>query len=206
MKGPRGGVQQARVNHMAAGQWPAVFLARWPVNQLAQLLPGSAFEDKVIDLEPLDVTASPGGLGFVPESFAGTGSPGTGSLKIVSWPSGDWYTLFLAPDQRGTFDIVDITKDTTIPGGPEGFVYISRDNVGFDVDSLLVAEWSDDKIAAYESDGKGNPLPRTRKDFVVGLDGAEGAFIDPLSGDFLFITWGGAEILIAVRGFRPPVL
>jgi len=186
---------------IAFGSSGVLFLARWPVNQIGQLLPGSTVEDKVIDLEPLNITSSPGGLGFVPTGFAGEGD-----LKTVSWPSGDWFTLTLAPDVNGTFDITGVTKDTTIPGGPEGFVYINQDNFGFGVDSILVAEWTDNNIAAYESDSLGNPSPLTRKEFVLGLDGAEGAIIDPHSGDFLFITWGGAEILIAIRGFHPPVL
>ena len=36
-----------------------------------------------------------------------------------------------------------------------------------------------------------------------GLTGAEGAFLDPLSGDFLFTTFGGGNRLIAIRGFTP---
>lgn len=186
---------------IAFGPSGVLFLARWPVNQLGQLLPGSTVEDKIINLGPLNVTSSPGGLGFVPQHFAGAGN-----LKTVSWPSGDWFTLTLAPDGLGTFDVVDIVRNTTIPGGPEGFVYISKSNYGFSTDSLLVAEWSDDNIAAYEADDSGDPIPETRKDFILGLEGAEGAFIDPQSGDFLFITWGGADVVIAVRGFRPPVV
>ena len=41
----------------------------------------------------------------------------------------------------------------------------------------------------------------TRRDFVTGLDGAEGAFVDPVTGDFLFSTYGGGNRVIVVRGF-----
>jgi len=82
-------------------------------------------------------------------------------------------------------------------------VYINDDNPEFDEKSMLVSEWSDNKIAAYELDDDGNPDKDTRVDFVAGLTGAEGAFIDPLSGDFMFTTWGGADTLIAIRGFKP---
>lgn len=183
------------------GPGGVLFLARWPENEISQILPGSTVEDKIIDLTPFNVTSSPGGLNFVPAGFSGAHN-----LKLVSWPSGDWYTVNLTEDVNGTYDIQEVVRNTTIPGGPEGFVYIKGSNEGFSVDSLLVAEWSDDKIATYESDTGGNPLPETRKDFVSGLNGAEGAFIDPKSGDFLFITWGGAEVLIAIRGFQPAVV
>jgi hypothetical protein len=176
-----------------------LFLARWPVNEMGQQLPASSVTDKVIDLTPLGVVSSPGGLNFVPPGFGGEGD-----LKLVSWPGGEWYTILIEPDGSGLFDIVGVEPETTIPGGPENFVHIGPVNPGFDVESLLVADWSENRISAYESDGDGNPVPATRQLFVDGLDGAEGAYIDPLSGDFLFMTWGGDDVLIAIQGFAPP--
>jgi hypothetical protein len=41
---------------------------------------------------------------------------------------------------------------------------------------------------------------------LTGLKGAEGAFFDPATGDFLFSTWsgtGGSERVILVEGFVP---
>ena len=69
---------------------------------------------------------------------------------------------------------------------------------------MLVSEYSAGKIGAYDLDGQSNPVPATRKDFVTGLSGAEGALLDPFSGDFLFSTFGGESRIIAVRGFGPP--
>ena len=43
----------------------------------------------------------------------------------------------------------------------------------------------------------------TRRDFITVLEGAEGAAIDPLTGDFLFSTFGGGHRIIVVRGFAP---
>jgi hypothetical protein len=40
--------------------------------------------------------------------------------------------------------------------------------------------------------------------FISGLDGAEGALLDPVTGDFLFSTFGGGSRVIAVRGFAAP--
>jgi hypothetical protein len=44
----------------------------------------------------------------------------------------------------------------------------------------------------------------TRTDFITGLSGAEGAFIDPVTGDFLFSTFGGGNSVIRVSGFAVP--
>lgn len=175
-----------------------LFLARWPVNELGQLKPGSNATDKVIPLAGFGVVSSPGGFTFVPPGFAGEGK-----LKAVSWPGGEWYTVDIAADGGGTYDVVKATQNTKIVGGPEAFVYISDENPEFPVDGLLVAEWTDGNIAAYEADADGNPAPGTRKLFIGGLEGAESAYVDSLSGDFLFATFAGDERLIAVRGFVP---
>lgn len=175
-----------------------MFLSRWPVNQLGQLKDGDIATSKVIDLAPLGVVSSPGGVTFVPPGFAAEGQ-----LKAVSWPGGEWYTLDLVADGLGTFNVTKATLNTKIVGGPEAFVYISDENPEFPVDGFLVAEWSAGNIAAYDADGQGNPLPATRKDFIKGLAGAESAYIDPLSGDFLFATFAGSERLVVIRGFVP---
>ena len=183
---------------MTFGPGDVLFLARYPSNEIGQLEPGSMVTDKIVDLAPLGVTASPGGLTFVPPGF-----PSAGALKLVSWPSGDWYTLTLAPDNGGTYDVTAAQFETTIPGGPEGFVYIAAGNPQFPADSILVSEWSDNKLATYEIDGNGDPVGATRKDFMTGLTGAEGAWIDAPSGSFLFSTWNGVNRLILVHGFIP---
>ena len=66
-----------------------------------------------------------------------------------------------------------------------------------------MSEWSAGNLAAYDADADGDPVLASRRDFVVGLTGAEGAFLDPYSGDFLFTTFGGGNRLIAIRGFLP---
>jgi hypothetical protein len=175
-----------------------LFLARWPVNQLGQQKPGSLVTDKIIDLGPLGVVPSPGGLNVVPKGFGGEGQ-----LKAVSWAGGQWYTLNLSPDGDGTFNVTGAVLKTTIVGGPEGFVHISAENPGFPVNGMLVSEYSANKIAAYDVNADGDPVGATRRDFITGLSGAEGAFLDPESGDFLFTTFGGGNRLIAVRGFLP---
>jgi hypothetical protein len=135
-------------------------------------------------------------------------------MKIVSWSAGNWYDVELVPDGNGTFDIDTITQvdlDPSIagiqilPGGPEGFVYIDELNEGFATDSMLVAEWSAGFVAAYEIDSNGNPILSTRRNFITDLVGAEGSAIDPLTGDFLFSTFGGGDQLAVVTGFTAPI-
>src|SRR5262249_6214170 len=74
----------------------------------------------------------------------------------------------------------------------------------FGADSILVSEYSNGKIAAYTIDGNGDPNAASRRDFMTGLSGAEGAVVDPLTGDFLFSTFGGGDRVIVVRGFVAP--
>ena len=70
--------------------------------------------------------------------------------------------------------------------------------------SLLVSEYGVDEVAAYQVDANGDPMVATRREFITGLDGAEGALLDPVTGDFLFSTFGGGSRVIVVRGFRAP--
>jgi hypothetical protein len=133
------------------------------------------------------------------------GQPGAGSLKICSWSGGQWYDLAFSPDGTGTYDITAASLRTTIGGGPEGFVYVPAGSPDFPVSSILVSEYSADNVAAYEVNGSGDPIVGTRVDFITGLDGAEGATIDPLTGDFLFSTFGAStDVVLVVEGFAAP--
>lgn len=186
-----------------------LFTARWPAHELGQTLPGSADEDKIIDLSTFFAgDSSLSALNFVPAGFAGAGQ-----LKLVTWSGGSWYTASFAPDGAGTFDITGVVREDldpvaggiqNVPGGPEGFVYIAAGNPGFAVDSILISEWSAGRVGAYEIDANGNPLVATRRDFLSDLSGAEGAVIDPLTGDFLFSTFGGGDQVVVVQGFLAP--
>lgn len=187
-----------------------LFTARWPSNELGQTKPGSTNEDRIDALGGLGIGGSSiSAINFVPAGFAGAGT-----AKVVTWNSGQFWDLSLAPDGSGTFDITGATRvdlDPMTPvvdnlsGGPEGFVYIDGSNPGFGgVDSMLVSDFSSDRVSAYEIDSIGNPVLSTRRDFITGLNGAEGAFIDPLTGDFLFSTFGGGDRVVRVSGFSAP--
>jgi hypothetical protein len=74
-----------------------------------------------------------------------------------------------------------------------------------------VSEWAGDRIAAYELDDNGDPRLDSRRTFLTGLDGPEGAHRDRATGDVLFTTWGDSmawdpprpDRVIAIRGFAP---
>lgn len=182
------------------GPGNVLFMARWPVNELGQTKPGSSITDKVIDLTPFGVESSHSANAFVP-----TGFPGEGRFKMVSWPDGEWNDVELAPDGAGTYDVVSATEvaASRLPGGPEGFIYVPLGSPLFDVPSILVSEFTAGRVASYEIDANGDPIVATRRDFVVDLEGAEGAVIDPWTGDFIFSTFGGGDRIIVVQGFVP---
>lgn len=126
-------------------------------------------------------------------------------MKIVSWSGGQWYTAAFSSDGAGGYNITGVTQNTTITGGPEGFVYVPPVSPLFtSFASLLVSEYSNGSIAAYTIDSNGDPVIASRAVFMSGLTGAEGAATDPLTGDFLFSTFGGANHVIVVKGFAQP--
>ncbi len=187
----------------AFGPGGVLFASQWPINGIQQFKPGipGLGPDKTQDVTPLGVASSQAALQFVPSTFGGAGQ-----FKGLSWSGGQFYTFGIAPDGTGTYNITSAVQVTTLGGGPEGFVYVKNTNKDFAADSMLVSEFSAGNVAAYTLDASGNPIAGTRKDFVTGLTQAEGAAIDPLTGDFLFSTFGtGADRVFIVEGFvKPP--
>jgi hypothetical protein len=183
------------------GPGGVLFLARWPENELGQTKPGSAITDKIVSLTPLGIESSLASMQFVPQ-----GQPGAGSLKLASYRGGAWYDADVVPDGAGTYDLANVREvaDSRIAGGPEGFVYVPSGSPQFSGPSLLVSEYGVDEVAAYRVDANGDPVIATRRAMISGLDGAEGALLDPVTGDFLFSTFGGGSRVVAVRGFRAP--
>lgn len=204
-----GSVGEYNDGGVAFGPGGVLFTSRWPVNALGQTKPGSTDEDKIVDLAALGVASSHAAVNFIPAGF-----PGAGGIRLVSWSGGQWYSATLVADGSGTFDVTLVTQQDldliasgiqNVPGGPEGFVYIAAGNPGFLANSLLISEYSAGSVGAYLSDANGNPLVSTRRDFLTGLSGAEGATIDPVTGDFLFSTFGGGSQVVVVQGFDAPI-
>jgi hypothetical protein len=188
---------------VAYGPGGVLFLARYPNNEIGQLKPGHIATDRVIDLALHEVTASPGGLNFVPPGW-----PNAGRLLISGYGDGQFYSVGLKADALGTYSVTNVTAQTQIDSGPEGFIFVPPGSVLFsNYNSMLVCHYGAGEIQAYQLTTNSAPRPETKSVFISGLSGAEGAVIDPVSGDFIFSTFGGGDHLVAVRGFnRPPTV
>ena len=184
---------------LAFGPGGVLFFTQYSNNGLGQIKPGSTTPDKLINLTPEGIVSSVGTLAFVPAGFAGAGQ-----FKVASYSGGQWYTVTLAPDGTGTFDIDTVVLEATPGGGPEGIVYVDGANAGFGgIDSVLISEYSLGQVGAYAIDANGDPTG-PRQTFISGLSGAEGGVIDPVTGDFLFSTFGGGNQVIVISGFIAP--
>lgn len=184
---------------IAFGPGGVLFATGYPNNTLLQYKPGSTTPDRVIDLNALGIASSVGALNFVPVGFTDSGQ-----LKIVSYNGNTMYTVSLADDGSGTFDVT-VQDSTPITGGPEGLIHVDGANAGFaGVDSFLISEYAFGRIGAYPIDANGNPVLAGRSDFIIGLGGAEGALVDPVTGDFLFSTFGGGDHVLVISGFIDP--
>jgi hypothetical protein len=177
-----------------------LFLARWPENELSMVKTGIA--PKVVDMGALGVAYSAASLLYVPEGYPGHNPA---RLKMVAWPEGQWYTLALTDDGNGLFDIGSATLNTTLPGGPEGVVVVPLGSAHFPDPAILVSNYDEGTVTTYRLDASGNPIASSRRLFVIGLTGAEGATIDPTGGDFIFTTFGGGDRIVVVHGFKPVV-
>lgn len=182
------------------GPGGVLFYTGYSTNVLGQIKPGSTAPDKITNLSALGVSSSVGTVQYVPGGFAGAGK-----LKVGSYTGGNWWDLAFSPDGTGTYSILGATLTANTGNGPEGIVYVAAGNPEFAVDSVLVSEYGANRVSAYEIDSNGDPLTATRRDFLTGLTGAEGATIDPLTGDFLFSTFGTSNRVVLVRGFDAPV-
>jgi hypothetical protein len=168
----------------------------YPVNTINMTEPGSTAPDRIESLTPLGVGSSTGTLAFVPADH-----PGAGRFKIASYSGGGFYDATLTPDGNGTYTISNVAQTAFVGGGPEGIAYVPIGSPQFPNPSVLVTKYGFGSVVVYDTDAQGNPVVATERSFITGLGGAEGAVIDPVTGHFLFSTFGGGNRVIAVRGF-----
>jgi hypothetical protein len=173
---------------------------RYSMNELGQLLADNTTLS--VPLTELGVSASVGSHALVP-----VGSPGAGNLIVASYNTSALYkvpySIGAAGDYQLTTSTVNVFVTDNAPG-PEGIAYVPNGSAGFTNPSLVISSYAFGKIVAYEVDADGLPVASTARDMVTGLSGAEGACIDPLTGDFLFSTYGGSDRVIRVSGFEVP--
>lgn len=176
-----------------------MFYTAWPVNQIGQLLPGQMAPAVTTDMAALGVENSVSGLGFVPPGFADAGG-----MRTITWGGGKWYHLDRTANGN-TFTLSNAQLITSLQYGPGGFAYVPDGSPGFEVDHLIVSEWSAGTVGVYRVDDQGDPLPASRKDFYLDFPSPWGAYFEPLTGDFMFLTWGaGQDRIYIVQGFEPP--
>lgn len=182
--------------------------AEWPQHNLSQLLAGATSPARTTDLLSLGVNANgdsgPGGVGFVPPGLAAAGE-----LRIVTWPAGYWYHLKTSPDGN-LLAVTAATQITMLPNNPGGFAYVPAGSPAFPNQAILVAEWrvggpGMDRVAAYDADAMGDPIPTSRREFMTKFLRPWGAYFEPVTGDYLFLSWGtSADRVFIVEGFVPP--
>ena len=171
-----------------------MFYARYtPAQGIGQLKPGSTLPDRIDGVLPINYL---GGLKIVPD-----GLPGAGQLKTLRWPGGQWTSATLSPDANGTFDILGETQTATLIGGPDGFCYVPPMAPLFTGADVLVAEFNTGKIAAYQIDGNGDPIPSTRQDLVTGLGSCFVMAVDPVTLDVVHAGWSGTTVRV-IKGFN----
>ena len=165
-------------------------------NEIGEIRPGSTSPDKLVGLSALGVSSSVGALAFAPN----------GHVKIASYNTGDWYDATLSPDGSGTYDLTNVTQKVNLgSSGPEGIIYVPGGSPLFASPSILVSEYRTGNVSSYEVDANGDPVLSTQRTFLTGLTGAEGGTTDPLTGDFLFSTYGGGNHVLEIGGFAKPV-
>lgn len=177
-----------------------VLFTQYPINAMGQILPDQSYVSSA--LTPLGVISSVGSHAFVPNGF-----PGAGNLIVASYNQWALYDLPNTIDANGLYAFSPPTAQVDVSGtasGPEGIAYVPPGSAAFIGPSMVISAYGLGKVVAYEVDANGMPVTSSARDMVTGLTGAEGAWIDPVTGDFLFSTFGGGSRVIRVSGFEAP--
>jgi hypothetical protein len=186
---------------LAYGPGGVLFYTSYPDGRLGQIKPGSIGPDKLTNLAAAGHTGgSTGTLQFIPSGFANAGQ-----IVIGSYIGSYWRRATLTPDGSGTYNVSAPINTVTLSGGLEGIIFVPTGSALFGNPSILVAEYSQGRVSSSELDANSDPIVTSRRTFISGLSGAEGAMLDPITNDFLFSTFGGGNQVLRVSGFAAPV-
>ncbi len=175
-----------------------IFVTTYSNHLMHQIIPGASDPASSITLSSFGVASSVGSCQFVPPGF-----PGEGRLKIASYNGGTWYDFTISNPVGGVYTLHrDNTIEIDIGGGPEGIVFVGAGNPGFRFASCIVCEYSTGIVTTYQLDSNGDPIVASRRNMISGLSGAEGGVRDPLTGSFIFSTYGGGNQIVIVEGFN----
>lgn len=181
-------------------QYGTLLFTRYSMNELGQVLPDNTYIS--ISLTEYGVTSSVGALAFVPAGY-----PGAGGLVFSSYNGGIMYNVPYTRESNGQYSFsVKVAEVSVNPeaAGPEGIAYIPAGSAAFPNLSMAISSYGNGTVVVYEVGEYGLPVPSTVRQMVTGLTGAEGALIDPVTGDFLFSTFGGGNKVIRISGFEKP--
>jgi hypothetical protein len=95
-----------------------------------------------------------------------------------------------------------VTLVESTPGGPEGIVWIHAGTPDFAANGTLISPHDLSEVDACLADSYGAPYACVP--FITGLGHTEGATIDPVSGDYLFSTFGAPNQIAVVSDFGTP--
>lgn len=184
---------------LAYGPNNVLFYTSYNDNRCAQIKPGSTSPDKFIDVTQLGVASSTCGVGFVPSGFGGAGR-----IKFTSVTKGPWFDGTVTANATGTFDISAVTQQADLDdNGPEGFVYVKKGQPLFAADSVLIAEYFNERIVTYEVNANGDPIKNTLRVLAsIGTSGPFGLAFDPIKGD-LIVSGHDTNEVFKIQGFFP---
>jgi hypothetical protein len=160
---------------------------------LAQLLPNASSPSVETNLSTSLASEGAGGLGFVPPGLSAAGQ-----LRATTWPTPNWYHVPYSTNGN-LFSFGTPTKTVTVTEGG-GFAYVPAGSPAFPNPALLMAEWSGAKVAAYDVDMQGDPIPSSRRDFFSMFPAPWGAYFDSETGDYIFLSWGDSPASALAAG------
>ena len=177
-----------------------LLFTRYSMNNLGQILPDNSYITTL--LTDYGIASSVGSIALVPSGY-----PGTGNLIIASYNAAILYNVPYTINGTGQYILSNKTAEVLVSPtitGPEGIAYIPAGSLGFPNLSMAISSYGNGKVVVCEVGSDGLPTVSTARDMITGLSGAEGALIDPVTGDFLFSTYGGGDKIIRVSGFQAP--
>lgn len=177
-----------------------LLFTQYSQNHLGQILTDNTYI--TTSLTEYGIASSVGSIVLVPSGY-----PGAGNLIIASYNGHIMYKVPYTIDGTGQYILSNQTAQVSVSGlanGPEGIAYIPAGSLGFPNLSMAISSYGDGTVMVFEVGAEGLPDISTTRQMVTGLTGAEGALIDPLTGDFLFSTFGGGDKVIRITGFVKP--
>jgi hypothetical protein len=177
-----------------------LLFTRYSMNHLGQVLPDNSYV--TTPLTDFGIASSVGSIILVPAGY-----PGAGNLIVASYNGAILYNVPYTIDGSGLYILSNKAAEVSVVGvanGPEGIAYIPAGSLAFPNLSMAVSSYGDGTVMVFEVGADGLPIISTARQMVTGLTGAEGALIDPVTGDFLFSTFGGGDKVIRISGFEAP--